>query len=92
MVARDDYIRLRDEEDETISRLSAELSIAETRQAESKANTYSDIHEHFSRVSWSGTLSREVSEALIKRVVIDKGGSVGIEWTFDDPFTMGQCE
>ena len=90
LIARDDYIRLRNEEDETISRLSAELSIAETRHAECNANPYSDIHEHFNRANWNGILSREVSEALINRVLIDKSGRVGIEWAFDYPFTTGQ--
>jgi pyruvate formate-lyase activating enzyme-like uncharacterized protein len=81
-LARNDYIRLRDAEDETIAALNVEMLELESRQAE----PMSEIKERVGSLGWNGILDREIVNALITRVLVYDGGRVEIEWAFSDPF------
>jgi len=89
-LTRSDYIRLRDEEDKAIAKLNMELLDLEQSQAETDFDPHSEMRGRIDGLYWNGTLTREITEALLERVVAYNNGRFEIQWTFSDPFMSEQ--
>jgi len=87
-LTRSAYIQLRDAEDETIAKLNNELLDLVCYQNELYADPYEEVKKRLDGVTWNGVLTREITEALLERVVAYDDGRFEIQWLFSDPFAM----
>ena len=84
-VNKDDYLRLRDETDARLKTLIKQSEVLSRKISERReAATKNEFHAAMDGLTFSGTLTREIAEALIEKVLIHDGGRIEIVWKFAD--------
>ena len=91
-LTRNEYVQLRDAEDEAIAKLNKDLLDLVRYQNELYADPYAEVKKRLDGIAWNGVLTREITEALLERVVAYDDGRFEIQWTFSDPFMSEQYE
>jgi DNA invertase Pin-like site-specific DNA recombinase len=85
-ITKEEYIILRDAEDDLLRQAESELAELEKQQGELKEHGAVELAKRFSDLNFDGTLTREFIDALVKRVLVHGIDRVEIEWAFKDPF------
>jgi DNA invertase Pin-like site-specific DNA recombinase len=85
-LTREEYLLLRDSEDGILRQAEIELAELKERQASLSEEADGKLHDDILSRPFNGTLTREISDALIKRVLVHAADRIEVEWMFANPF------
>jgi hypothetical protein len=85
-ISKDEYLLLRDNEDDLLRQAEAEYAELESRQAGLKPKTCEKLSEYMKGLEFNGVLTKEITDALVSCVLVHTTDRVEIKWRFDNPF------
>ena len=85
-LSKKEYLLMRDSEDLNLQKAENELAELMQRQTAVNENKVDDLCKEICALPVADSLTKEITDALIKRVLVYASDRIEIEWAFVNPF------